>query len=171
MNPTSDDPPDLFTAPEEHLEALGDRFLAACALVRDGRGDEALDAFAAILLAEPRLAEPRMEKAHLLLASGRLEDAEAEAREAIRILEGGGAWLEDPPEKVLLAMAHTLLGEVLLRQADADGAVHGPPGRLRALHQEAGEHFQQAALLDPGDENARFHAFHLGRDPALNRRP
>jgi tetratricopeptide (TPR) repeat protein len=157
------DPPDLLTEPEAALKALEGRFLEACALVRDGRAEEALAAFAAVLRVEPRLAEPRMERARLLLEDGDLEEAEAEVREAIRILEAGGAWLEDPPEEVVLGMAHTLLGEVILRRADTDEFVHGPPARLAALHREAADVFRQAAALDPGNDHARFHAFHLGK--------
>ncbi len=157
------EPPDPLSAPEDHLAVLGTRFMEACALVRAGRSEEALSAFAAILRAEPRLAEPRMERAHLLLSTGRLEEAEAEAREAVRLLDAGGAWLEDPPEAVLLGLAHALLGEVLLRQADADEVVHGPPARFEALHREAAACFQRAAVLDPDNAHARYHAAHLAR--------
>lgn len=157
------DPPDLLTGPEDALRALEGRFLEACALAREGKAEEALNAFSAVLRIEPRLAEPRMERARLLLEGGSPEDAEAEVREAIRLLEAGGAWLEDPPEEVLLGMAYALLGEAILRRADTDDMVHGSPGPLAALHGEAADAFRRAVMLDPGNEHARFHAFHLAK--------
>jgi tetratricopeptide (TPR) repeat protein len=93
---------------ELHLRDLGPRFLDALGRRSRGDVDGALEGFREILRAEPRLAEPRLEIARIELELGRLEDAEANTREALRILESGGQWTDDLPENVVLAVGYAL---------------------------------------------------------------
>ena len=147
---------------EALLEALGQRFLAALGAKDAGRLDRAEDELVAILKVEPRLPEPRMELARLLLDSDRLHDAEPHAREALASLEAGGQWTDEVPENVVRAMAHALLAEILRRIADEDDVIFGDPERFRALLAESKHHFEVAAGLDPDDSTSSFYAFFLG---------
>jgi tetratricopeptide (TPR) repeat protein len=150
--------------PEEHLEGLGERFLAGVQLVQRGRIDDALETFRSILALEPRLAEPRLELSRIYLDSGRLDEAEAEAREAVRLLEAGGQWVDELPEAVVLGVGHGLLAEVLRQQADSDAVIFGPPERFHELTRQAREHFAKAASLDPDNQHASYHAFFMKLD-------
>jgi tetratricopeptide (TPR) repeat protein len=143
------------------LEELGRRFLGALAHKEAGRLDRAEDELRAILRTEPRLPEPRMELARLLLDSDRLEDAEDQAREALEALEAGGAWTEELPEETVKSIAHATLAEVLRRRADEDDMIFGDPAAFRALVEEARSHFRKAADLDPSDATASYYAFHM----------
>jgi len=149
---------------EAHLDALGPRFLAALKLRADGRVDDALEAFRAILRVEPRLAEPRMEIGRIHLETGRLEDAELEAREAIRILEAGGQWTDDLPENVVAGMAWALLGEVLREKAATDEVVFGDPEAFRELLAQSRAAFDKAAGLDPTDTASWVNALELAEE-------
>ncbi|MBN2799288.1 MAG: tetratricopeptide repeat protein [Deltaproteobacteria bacterium] len=149
---------------EDSLAELGERFLAALALLEEGKLDQAEDALRDILREEPRLPEPHMELARLLLDTGRLSEAEGEAREALGYLKEGGQWVEDIEENEVLALCHALLAEVLRRRADEDDVLFGDPETFRALVREAKEHFEEAARLDPKDEYSSYHAFFMGTD-------
>lgn len=148
--------------PESHLTDLGEIFLKALALRSDGRSDEALELFAELLTKEPRLAEPRLERARVWLERERLEDAEVDAREALRILENGGQWTEEVPENVLLSMGWALLGEILKQQAASDAVVFGEPERFAELIELSRAAFERAAALDPEDEVSALNAAELG---------
>ena len=143
------------------LGELGQKFLVALAHKEAGRVDRAEDELRAILRVEPRLPEPRMELARLLLDTDRLEDAEDQAREALESLELGGAWTEDVPEQTVKSIAHATLAEVLRRRADEDDVIFGDPDAFRALVEEARQHFAKAAELDPSDATANYYAFHM----------
>jgi tetratricopeptide (TPR) repeat protein len=147
---------------EGHLGALGPRFFAALGLRSGGKVDAALEAFNEILRLEPRLAEPRMEIARIFLEMGRLEDAEAEIREAIRILEAGGQWTEDLPENVVLALAWSLLGEILKEKASTDEIVFGDAATFADLLDQSRFAFARAAELDPHDTASHVTALELG---------
>lgn len=151
--------------PEGHLSELGPAFLKALAARSAGRVDEALEAFRALLRAEPRLAEPRLEIARILLEMGRLDEAEAEAREALRILEAGGQWSEDIPEHVMLALGWALLGEILKERAASDDVVFGDPGTFETLLRQSRAAFERAAMLDPADTASAVSAAELGDRP------
>jgi len=144
------------------LDALGERFLDALMSVRAGNMDAAEDALRAILNVEPRLPEPRLELARILLDSDRLEDAEAQAREARGYLEADGQWTDDLPANVVLALCYGLIAEILRRRADEDNVIFGDPDAFRALVTESQELFTKASELDPSDEYASYHAFFLG---------
>jgi hypothetical protein len=144
------------------LDELGRRFLKALADKDAGRVDRAEDELRAILAVEPRLGEPRIELARLLLDSDRVGEAEEHARDGLANLEKGGAWVEEVPPNVVLGIGHALLAEVLRRRADEDDVIFGDPDVWRKLVAESKLHFEKAAALDPADEYASYHAFFLG---------
>lgn len=143
------------------LDELGRRFLGALAHKEAGRLDQAEDGLRAILRQEPRLAEPRLELARILLDTDRLEEAEDHAREALDVLVNGGQWTDDLPENVVQALAHATLAELLRRKADEDDVIFGDPDAFKAIVREAKEHFAKAAALDPRDEYASYHAIFM----------
>jgi len=152
----------VLEAPEEHLEKLGQDFMAAMQLVEQGDNAGGEKALREILKVEPRLAEPRMELARLRLLDEDLESAEVEARNAVALLDAGGQWNLDIPEDVMSGLAHGLLGEVLRQKASSDAVLDGPPETFQATLREAQLQFQVASDKDPENEHARYHAFHLG---------
>ncbi len=155
-------PPEGDIIPEAHLVELGPLFMAAVEARANGQVDKALEGFAAVLAREPRLAEPRMELGAIYLDMGRLEDAELQAREAIRILEAGGQWTEELPENVVLGMAWALLGATLKEQASSDAVVFGEdPKKFRDLIDQAAAAFKRAAELDPSDSDSEVTAMEL----------
>lgn len=161
----SADPEHIDNAPEAHLAALGAKFLAALEARANRQVDAALEGFAAVLAAEPRLAEPRLELGSMYLDMGRYEEAELQAREAIRILDAGGQWTEDVPENVLLGMAWALLGASLQAQAQTDEVVFGSdPTRFKELVAQAAAAFKRAAELDPTDSASEASAAELADD-------
>lgn len=153
-------------APESHLSDLGPRFFAALKMRVDGHVDEALELFRDLLAKEPRLAEPRLELGRILLEMGHLDDAEAEAREAIRILDAGGQWTDDLPENVVLGLAWSLLGEVLKERASSDEVVFGDPEVFRDLLAQSRAAYAKAAELDPSDSTSFFNALELAEERA-----
>lgn len=146
----------------KQLDALGERFMAALDHREAGRLDTAEDELRAILRAEPRLAEPRMELARLLLDTDRVDEAEEHAREALSALQTSGQWTDELPENVVSAIAHATLAEALRRKADEDDVIFGDPDTFHALVRESKEHFARAAELDPNEEYGSYHAFFLG---------
>jgi len=152
------------TDPQEDgsLQALGPRFLAALRSKEQGDLDTAEDELRAILRIEPRLPEPHMELARILLDTDRLDEAEVHAREALQHLETGGQWTDDLPEEAVLALSHALLAEILRRRADEDDLIFGDPDTFEALVKESHTHFEEAARLDPSDEYSSYYAVFLG---------
>ncbi len=155
---------DIETKPEPHLAALGPRFLRGLALRESGRIDDALEVFNQILLTEPRLPEPRMERGRIRLEMGQLEDAETDVREAIRVLESGGQWSEDVPENVVLALAWGLLGEILKEKASTDDVVFGEEDVFRTLLAQSRAAYARAAELDPTDATSQVNALELSEE-------
>ncbi|MEC7946346.1 MAG: tetratricopeptide repeat protein [Myxococcota bacterium] len=144
---------------ESHLDGLGQRLIDALEARRKGDIDAASELLRSILSIEPRLAEPRIELASMLLEAEQFDEAEAEAREAARLLDLGGQWTEDVDPGVLRSMAWNLLAEALRRQADQDDVVFGDPDRWQSLMAESREAFAKAASLDPTNEHASHWAF------------
>ncbi len=144
------------------LEELSVRFMAGVQARQSGDIDGAEDAFRAVIRAEPRLAEPHMELARVLLDTGRIEEAEPHAREALGHLEVSGVWTDDVPEDVVRGLANALLAEVLRQRAGMDEVIFGPPEAFESMLREARERFTTAAALDPTDEYSRYHATFLG---------
>jgi tetratricopeptide (TPR) repeat protein len=153
-----------FPDREGHLPGLGPRFLAAIEARAAGRVDEALEAFGAILKVEPRLAEPRMEIARIHLETGRIDEAEIEAREALRVLLAGGQWTDDLPENVVQALAWALLGEILKEKAASDEVVFGDPKLFSDLIAESRAAYAKAAELDPSDNSSWANALELAEE-------
>ena len=162
QGPDAEEGESLLDAPEEHLEALGQEFMAAMHAIEGGDVEAGEKALREILKVEPRLAEPRMELARLRLVAEDLETAESEARQAVALLDAGGQWNLDIPENVMVSLAHGLLGEVLRQKASTDAVLDGPAETFQAVLREAQLQFQVAADRDPENEHARYHAFHLG---------
>ena len=162
MSGPDDDDDDAIDPEATALEALGSRFLHALQWKDAGNVDKAEEALRALCADEPRLAEPRMELARLLLDTDRLDDALDQAREALDQLGRTGVWTEEIPENVVKGVCHALLAEILRRQADEDDVIFGDPDRWRAILAESREHFEKAAALDPSDEYASYHAFFMG---------
>lgn len=147
---------------DRHLAELEPAFLQAMEKRSAGRIDEARELLAEILRKEPRLAEPRMELGRIHLETGRLEEAEIETREAIRILESGGQWTMEVPEPVMLSMAWALLGETLKEQASTDDVVFGDAARFEELIALSRAAFARAAELDPTDGASLANAAEMG---------
>jgi tetratricopeptide (TPR) repeat protein len=147
-----------LSEPETHLDGMGERLYLALRLREKQEVDKAAEVLRGILKVEPRLAEPRMELARILLDTGQLDEARTQAEEAVRILETGGQWIDDLPENVVLSLGFDLLGEIIRRQADVDEVVFGDPETWRALVQASDAAFGRAAELDPENEHARYWA-------------
>lgn len=165
----SDQPdPSAPTSPEAHeqerLDELGNRFLSALSDKEADRIDDAEEALRAIVSEEPRLAEPRLELARILLDTGRLTEAEEQAREGVAHLDATGPWVDEIPANVLEALAQRLLAEVLRRRADEDDVIFGDPATFHGLVAESKAAFTKAAELDPNDDYSNYYAFFLGPD-------
>ena len=144
----------VLDEPEAHLEGLEQRFLEALERHRAHDVDGALELLKGVLRAEPRLPEPRLELTRIYLDTGRLDEAEEEAREAVRLLEAGGQWTLELPPAALLSLGWNLLGEILRSQADQDEVVFGDPAIWGRLMAESKAAFRRAAQLDPTNEHA-----------------
>jgi thioredoxin-like negative regulator of GroEL len=140
---------------DELVAALEKRFGQALDARQRGDVDGAAELLRGILKLEPRLAEPRLELAHLLIETGQVDEAEDHVREAISVLESGGRWTEDLEDEQLQSLAWGTLGEVLRRKADADDVVFGPAAAYEALVKESQDAFAKAVALDPENEHAR----------------
>lgn len=149
-------------AEEAELEALADQFMTALSSREAGQLDAAEESLAAILKAEPRLPEPRMELARILLDTDRLADAESHARLALEHLEAGGRWTDVLPPGVVEGMAHALLAEILRRRLEEDDVIFGDPDDFKALLAESKQLFETAHSLDPTDATSSYYAFFLG---------
>lgn len=149
------------TEAEAHLPKLAQDFMVAMELVAKGKTEEARTLLEGIIRVEPRLPEPHLELGRIWLDAMRLEDAEEEVREAIRLLQQGGQWIESVEEPVMGAMAWSLLGEVLKEMATTDEVVFGPADRFQALIKESREAFAKASELDPDDTASLLNAKEL----------
>ncbi|NOY27924.1 MAG: tetratricopeptide repeat protein [Oligoflexia bacterium] len=140
------------------IAALGQRFMVALGRVRKGDIDGAADELRAILAVGPRLAEPRLELARLLLVTGQVEEAADQAEEAAQILDQDGVWTLNLSEAVVKSVAWDIHGEALRQQADRDDIVFGDPEQWKDLTNRARAAFQRAARLDPKNAHAVYWA-------------
>lgn len=144
------------------LEALAARFMTAMNLKNEGDLDRAEEVLREIIRSEPRLAEPHMELARILLDTERVEDAEPHAREALTHLDAGGPWTAEIPPNVVSSVGHALLAEILRQRAESDAVLFGDPEVFKALIAESRTHFEEAASLDPTDATSSYYAFFMG---------
>jgi len=135
---------------------LSKHFISAMAARRSGNVDRAAELLRKILKEEPRLAEPRMELAGLLMETGQPEEAASEASEAVRILEAGGQWTEDLPENVVLSLAYSILGEALRKTLDNDDVVFGDPEVWKEKLEASQRALKRASELDAGNDHAQY---------------
>ena len=154
----TDDP---IAAAESHLPKLAQDFMVALELREKGKMDEARLLLQGIVRADPRLPEPHLELGRIWLEAERLDDAEAEAREALALLEKGGQWIETVEEHVVLSIAWSLLGAVLQQQASTDEVVFGPAERFKELVAASRLACEKAAELDPDDTASLLNAKEL----------
>jgi len=147
-----------FDAPERHLDGLDQMFMDAIQRMEKSDIDGAAELFRRILQKEPRLAEPRIELARILLETRQTDEAESEIREAIRILENGGQWLDLLTEAQVQSVSYGLLAEVLRLRAEDDEVVFGDPDRWRAIVEESHAAFRKARELDPENTHAEYWA-------------
>lgn len=159
---------EIEQAEQLRMTGLQARFQQALLARQKDDVDGAAELLRSILAAEPRLAEPRMELAHILLNTGQHDEAEEHAREAVRTLEAGGQWTDDLDEDVMLSLAYTTLGEVLRQKADTDDIIFGDPAAFKALQSESRTLFLKASALDPENQHAVYWGFdeRRYRDPA-----
>jgi tetratricopeptide (TPR) repeat protein len=150
---------DDLNGEENIIAGLQSRFIQALTARDRGDTDAAAELLRGILKVEPRLPEPRMELANILLGADQLAEAEEHLREAIQSLETGGQWTDDLDEDVVLSLAYGTLGEVLRRQADSDEVVFGDPSAFERLIREAQSAFRKAAALDPDNAHAGYWSF------------
>jgi tetratricopeptide (TPR) repeat protein len=143
---------------ETHLEGLDVQFMDGLKRMAAKDIDGAAECFRRVLQREPRLAEPRLELARILMQTGQLREAEAEAREAIKILESGGQWIDILEEHQVSSVAYGLLGEVLRMLAESDEVVFADPEAWRNIVDEAHAAFRRARTLDPDNAHAGYWA-------------
>ena len=155
---------DHLEEPEAHLIGLNEQFMDALQRFAKKDVDGAAEQFRRILQVEPRLAEPRIELARILIETAQSDEAEPEIREAIRILENGGQWLDSLPENQVLSVAYGLLAEVLRVRAEDDTVVFGDADKWRAIVDESHAAFRKARELDPDNAHAEYWASSFDRD-------
>jgi tetratricopeptide (TPR) repeat protein len=139
---------------EARLDGLGPRLHEALRLRREGKDPQAEHILRELLRVEPRLAEPRLELAHLAASRGDWDEAVAQAREAVSTLRAGGQWTEDMEPAALLAFALNLLGEVLVRSIEDTDLYIEEPERFTRTWNEAALLFDEARRLDPRNPDA-----------------
>lgn len=151
---------------EAHLPALALRLSEALRLRADGKDPEAAPILHEILRADPRLAEPRLELAHIAASTEDWEEAEGHARLALQTLRLGGQWSEDVEPQVLLSFAANLLGEILFRSVEGGDLFLADQAAFARVWNEAAALFTEAASLDPDHADARSNAARVRPLPA-----
>ena len=154
-------PVDPTVAPEHHLVPLGTRLETAFTLRGDGKNDEAEEILRDVLRTDPRLAEPRLELAHIAAARQDWEEAIEQARAAVAILRGGGQWTADLQPAQMLSFGINLLAEVIYRELQDGDLIFRDPAAFAARWNEAAALFEEAVRTDPRNEDARHWAIHV----------
>lgn len=142
------------------LEAMWQNALTAR---EQGRDEDAEKLLSELLRTEPRIAEAHLELAQMSVLKEDLEEAEARAREGVRILRSGGQWILAVSEEVMLAFALNLLGEVLVRRAQGDEMFLTKRPEFVSIWNEAAVVFEEAEKLDPDSEDIRYNRTHVQR--------
>jgi hypothetical protein len=139
---------------EEELVALQMRFKQALIARSKNDIDAAGELLRGILAVEPRLPEPHLELSNLLFTVGQHDDALVHAEEAVKLLEAGGQWTDDLPENVLMSLAYSTLGEILLHIANQDSTVFGPEEEWKKLMSRSRTVMKKAQALDPDNDHS-----------------
>jgi len=137
------------------LVSLEPKMSKALLLRQSGKDLDAQLIFRQILADEPRLAEPRMELAHIAALQNDWEEAELQATEAIRILRAGGQWTSEVSPPALLSFAINLLGEVVVRPLEEGDLFLTDKPAFERRWNRASILFGEACKLDPENEDAR----------------
>ncbi len=149
----------------EDYSALEETFTQAVTAHTHGDEDRALTLFKKVLSIDPRLPEARLEVAMILLRRGRLDEAEAQAREALEQVEKGWRSLDAFTDEQLLAHASNLVAEILKARIGDDNAALRPDA-MRALWEEAGRLVARAAELDPDNPDVMRNYYGFKRSGA-----
>jgi tetratricopeptide (TPR) repeat protein len=142
-------------ADEAHLASLGQRFAKALQLREQGEVEAARRELRAVLQAEPRLAEPRLELAHMAALEENWEEAEAQARDALKTLLGGGQWTLDLHPAELRSFALNFLGEIIVRPLEEGDLFLQDRDAFQGRWNEAASLFAEAVRQDGTNEDAR----------------
>lgn len=149
---------ELMEVDHEQLMALEPKMRRALNAREQGNNAEARKLFGAILKEEPRLAEPRLELAHMAALTEDWDEAQSQARLAVEILKRGGQWTHDVEPKVLLGFALNLLGELMVRPLEEGDLFLTDRPRFDACWNEASVLFGLAMAADPSNVDARRNA-------------
>jgi tetratricopeptide (TPR) repeat protein len=143
---------------QEQLTALEPKMRLAMTAREQGNDAEAKKLFEEILKEDPRLAEPRLELAHMAALTEEWEEAQAQARLAVEILKRGGQWTQDVVPEVLLGFALNLLGELVVRPLEEGDLFLTDRPRFDTSWNEASTLFGLAIAADPSNVDARRNA-------------
>lgn len=143
---------------QEQLTALEPKMRLAMTAREQGNDSEARKLFEEILKEEPRLAEPRLELAHMAAVTEDWEEAQGHARLAVEILKRGGQWTQDVAAEVLLGFALNLLGELVVRPLEEGDLFLTDRPRFDTSWNEASTLFGLALAADPSNVDARRNA-------------
>ena len=140
----------------EKVKALQIRFMNAMKARQKGDLDGAAELLLGILKVEPRLPEPHLELAHILIGVEKYDDALAHGQQAVQMLEMNGQWIDSLEENVVLSLAYNVLGEIYRRIADQDEVVFGDPEKWQELIKNSRNAYKKAAALDPDNPHADY---------------
>jgi len=149
------------TDPETHLIPLGVKLQKAMELRAAGDLVKAHKLLREILLVDPRLAEPRLELAHIAAGREDWDEAEEQARAAVELLQNGGQWTAGIPPLKLQSFAVNLLGEVIYRSLEGGDLVFRDKAKFDLRWNEAAALFAAALQLDSENEDARYWTSHV----------
>jgi tetratricopeptide (TPR) repeat protein len=149
---------ELMRSDKDQLAELEPKMRMAMTAREQGNNGEARKLFESILQTEPRLAEPRLELAHMAAMAEDWEEAQTQARLAVDILERGGQWTEDIAPKALLGFALNLLGELIVRPLEEGDLFLTDRPQFNARWNEASEIFARCLEADPENVDARRNA-------------
>jgi len=157
----SPDTPIPNPAEDAHLIVLGTKLEKAMELRGAGDSAGAHALLREILLVDPRLAEPRLELAHIAAEREDYEEAEEQARAALEILQRGGQWTANLSHKAILSFATNLVAEVVYRSIQDGDLIFRDAAKFNARWNEAAALFEKAAELDPTNEDAAYGRIHV----------
>lgn len=144
---------DRMEAAEGHLSDLADKMQDALKAHREGKTKRSERLLREIVQTEPRLAEPRLELAHIAAGRADWTEAREQARLAVEVLRAGGQWTTDLEPGEVLGFALNLLGEVIVRDLD-DAERLRDEEEFHALWNEAAHAFDEARRADPTSADA-----------------